>query len=59
MIPAKNAKDLKEIPEDVRASLKFYLIDNISQLFEVALGLKLDPEKMNQLEENNQSSVAL
>jgi ATP-dependent Lon protease len=59
LIPAKNAKDLKEIPEDVRASLKFHFIDNISQLFEIALGLKLDPEKMNQLEENNQSSVAL
>ena len=59
LIPAKNAKDLKEIPEDVKASLKFHLIDNISELFEVALGLKLDPEKINPMESNKQSSVMI
>jgi ATP-dependent Lon protease len=55
LIPAKNEKDLKEIPEDVRAGLKIHLIENVSQLFDKALGLKLDPRMINQFEDRPSS----
>ncbi|MGZ5278341.1 MAG: endopeptidase La [Pseudobdellovibrionaceae bacterium] len=48
ILPKKNERDLKEVPEDVRASLQFYFVDTASQLFEVALNMHLNPELFNQ-----------
>ncbi len=48
ILPKKNERDLKEVPEDVRASLQFYFVETASQLFEVALNLHLNPELFNQ-----------
>jgi ATP-dependent Lon protease len=56
ILPKKNERDLKEVPEDVRASLQFHFVETASQLFEVALNLHLNPDLFNQYRpELNQS----
>ena len=37
MIPAANAKDLEEIPEDVRADLEFVPIETMDEVLGLAL----------------------
>ena len=41
IIPKRNEKDLPDIPEEVRNTLKFHFVENIDQVLAVALG----PEK--------------
>jgi ATP-dependent Lon protease len=48
ILPKKNERDLKDVPEEVRAGLKFQFVENISQLFEAALNINLNPEMFNQ-----------
>lgn len=48
ILPKKNERDLKEVPDDVKASLKFHFVENASQLFEVALNLHINPDIFNQ-----------
>ncbi len=41
ILPRKNQRDLKEIPDEVLKSLEFHFVDNISELLKVALGIEL------------------
>jgi len=40
IIPKRNQKDLPDIPEEVRNSLKFHFVENIDQAMEIALGTR-------------------
>jgi ATP-dependent Lon protease len=37
ILPKQNAKDLEDVPEEVRASLKFVLAERVNDVFEAAL----------------------
>ncbi|MHB0859477.1 MAG: endopeptidase La [Anaerolineae bacterium] len=37
-LPRRNAKDLEELPEDVRDEMTFILVDRVEQVFEAAFG---------------------
>jgi ATP-dependent Lon protease len=37
IVPARNEKDMPDIPEEVRKTLKFHFVSNIDQVLEVAL----------------------
>ena len=39
IVPKRNEKDLPDIPEEVRKTLKFHFVENVDQVLEVALGL--------------------
>ncbi len=39
ILPKKNEKDLKEVPEEVRKDLKFHLVSNIEELLKLTLDL--------------------
>jgi ATP-dependent Lon protease len=49
IVPKRNEKDLPDIPDEVRNTLKFHFVENIDQVLEVALGAstksKLTPGK--------------
>jgi ATP-dependent Lon protease len=47
ILPKKNERDLKEVPEDVRASMQFHFVENASELFAQALNLEIDSEIFN------------
>lgn len=38
IIPRRNEKDLPDIPEEVRNTLKFHLVDTVDDALEVAVG---------------------
>jgi ATP-dependent Lon protease len=38
IVPKRNEKDLPDIPDEVRNTLKFHFVENIDQVLEVALG---------------------
>ncbi|HYE18896.1 MAG TPA: endopeptidase La [Tepidisphaeraceae bacterium] len=40
IVPKRNQKDLPDIPDEVKANLKFNFVENIDQVLEVALGAK-------------------
>ncbi len=42
ILPAKNRKDLDEIPDEVKKDLQFHFVDNVNQVLRLALGLKVD-----------------
>jgi len=48
VLPKKNEKDLKEVPDDVKAGLQFYFVENISELFQVTLNIDVKQEMINQ-----------
>ena len=37
ILPMKNKKDLSEIPEEIRAKVKFHLVDTMDEVLEIAL----------------------
>ena len=37
-LPRRNARDLEELPEDVRNEMQFVLVDRVEQVFDVAFG---------------------
>jgi len=37
ILPEKNKKDLEEIPEQARKQMKFHFVDNLNEVFELAL----------------------
>ncbi|HEY4723474.1 MAG TPA: S16 family serine protease, partial [Anaerolineae bacterium] len=37
ILPNRNEKDLDDLPEEVRQSMKFILVDQVDQVFEAAL----------------------
>ena len=40
ILPRKNEKDLRDIPEEIRKSIKLVLVDNMDQVLEAALRRK-------------------
>jgi ATP-dependent Lon protease len=40
ILPRKNEKDLRDIPEEIRKSIKLVLVDNMEQVLEAALRRK-------------------
>jgi ATP-dependent Lon protease len=40
MLPEKNRKDIKEIPEEVRAGIKFHFVEHINEVLKVALNFE-------------------
>jgi ATP-dependent Lon protease len=38
IVPKRNEKDLPDIPDEVRQTLKFHFVENVDQVMEVALG---------------------
>lgn len=45
IVPRRNQKDLPDIPEEVRNTLKFHFVENIDQVMEIALGVKTKSPK--------------
>jgi ATP-dependent Lon protease len=37
ILPNRNEKDLEDLPQEVRASMKFILVEKVDQVFEAAL----------------------
>ena len=53
ILPRKNEKDLRDIPEEIRKSIKLILVDNMDQVLEAALrrkpkALVAEPPKVDQ-----------
>jgi ATP-dependent Lon protease len=46
IMPKENARDLKEIPEDVRSELAFILVETIEEVLKEALGIDLPPKPL-------------
>ena len=44
-IPARNRKDMPDIPYEVKQTLQFHFVENIDQLLEIALDMKKTPKK--------------
>jgi ATP-dependent Lon protease len=42
ILPARNEKDLEEIPKEVKERVEFIFVDNVEKVFELALGPKRD-----------------
>ena len=38
IVPKRNEKDLPDLPEEVRKTLKFHFVENTDQVLEIALG---------------------
>ena len=49
MLPARNKKDLDEVPAEARAKLRFVLLERVEQALEEATGLK--PEDLRKRDE--------
>jgi ATP-dependent Lon protease len=45
IVPRRNEKDLPEIPEEVRNTLKFHFVETVDQVLEVALGTSTRAKK--------------
>jgi ATP-dependent Lon protease len=43
VLPRKNEKDLRDIPEEIRKSIKLVLVDNMDQVLDIALRRKPKP----------------
>lgn len=39
ILPKRNEKDLREVPEEIRSQLRFHFVDNVNQVLKIALGL--------------------
>ncbi len=44
ILPARNQKDLKDVPKEVRDQLKFHLVENVREVIYLALGLEVNTE---------------
>lgn len=44
ILPKKNQRDLKEIPDEVKSTLEFHFVENISELLKIALEIDLNME---------------
>ncbi len=45
IVPKRNQKDLPEIPDEVKNTLKFHFVENIDQVLEIALNVKKPHKK--------------
>lgn len=46
LVPAKNDKDVKELPQNVRKGIKFVFVEHMDQVLEVTLARKAKPGKV-------------
>jgi ATP-dependent Lon protease len=46
ILPMKNRKDLEEIPEEIRAEMKFHLVDAVDEVLNIALPVAYTPESV-------------
>ncbi len=46
ILPARNQRDLREVPEEVRSQLRFDFVETADQVLKLALGLELHPEPL-------------
>ena len=46
ILPKENARDLEDVPEDVRNELVFVQVETIEEVFKEALGLDLPPRPL-------------
>jgi ATP-dependent Lon protease len=46
ILPRRNEQDLDDIPDDVRSSMKFILVDTVDEVLEHALDAKSKPEEI-------------
>jgi len=51
ILPMKNKKDLEEIPEEIRARMKFHLVDTVDEVLDIALPVTYTPEAVCETEE--------
>jgi ATP-dependent Lon protease len=42
VLSSKNRRDLREVPEEVKAQVKFEFVDTISQVLKIALDLDME-----------------
>src|SRR5688500_6823475 len=45
IVPKRNEKDLPDIPDEVKQTLKFHFVENIDQVMEIALGKAARPAR--------------
>jgi ATP-dependent Lon protease len=45
IVPARNEKDLPEIPEEVKSTLKFHVVKNVDEVLQAALGAVAKPAR--------------
>ena len=45
IVPKRNEKDLPDIPDEVRETLKFHFVENIDDVLRIALGAARDKAK--------------
>jgi ATP-dependent Lon protease len=45
IVPKRNEKDLPDIPEEVKQTLKFHFVENIDQVLKIALGAEPAPKR--------------
>ena len=43
LLPARNAKDLRDVPEEVRSTLQIELVDTVEDVLRLALDLHVSP----------------
>ena len=43
ILSKRNQRDLRDVPEEVKAQLKFDFVENVSEVLKIALGLDLQP----------------
>ena len=44
ILPKRNQKDLRDVPEEVKTQLQFEFVDNVGELLKSALGIELLPD---------------
>jgi ATP-dependent Lon protease len=44
IVPKRNEKDMPDVPEEVRNTLKFHFVENVDQVLEIALGARSRPK---------------
>jgi len=57
-LPKRNEKDLRELPDEIRNDLKIHLIENVGELFKVALGLDVNFQDWSALTLKSMTSTA-
>jgi ATP-dependent Lon protease len=45
IIPARNAKDLPDLPQEVKDHLKFHFVQNVDEVLKIAVGANTKPAK--------------
>jgi ATP-dependent Lon protease len=45
IVPKRNEKDLPDIPDEVKQTLKFHFVENVDQVLDVALGARARERK--------------